>query len=308
MTLTQLEIFSLVAELQGFTSAAHRLGISQSAVSHAIKALEQELGVELFRRHQSLVEPSDIGQQLLGRARAMLGLANTLQQEAADARGMRCGTLRIGSFGPTASIRLLPAILSEFRAAHPGIEVHVDEGPDRQVLQWLDERRIDVGFVVLEQERFDTFALFKDQMVALLPAGHPLAARDTLALQDLCDDAFILTEAGSSELVTRLFDAGQLRPKVRYRCAQLLSTLEAVSRGDGLSLVAEASLPQAHDPRYVRRPLSPRVPRQIGLAVLDRRQSSPATLAFIEIAQSLGRSSKFQAGHLSSTHSSPACR
>jgi DNA-binding transcriptional LysR family regulator len=308
MTLTQLEIFSLVAELQGFTSAAHRLGISQSAVSHAIKALEQELGVELFRRHQSLVEPSDIGQQLLGRARAMLGLANTLQQEAADARGMRRGTLRIGSFGPTASIRLLPAILSQFRSAHPGIEVHVDEGPDRQVLQWLDERRIDVGFVVLEQERFDTFALFEDQMVALLPADHPLAARDTLALQDLCDDAFILTEAGSSELVTRLFDVGQLRPKVRYRCAQLLSTLEAVSRGDGLSIVAEASLPQALDPRYVKRPLSPRVPRQIGLAVLDRRQSSPATLAFIEIAQSLGRASKVQAGHLSSKHSPPACR
>ncbi|MCP1463051.1 LysR family transcriptional regulator [Pseudomonas sp. S3E17] len=308
MTLTQLEIFSLVAELQGFTSAAHRLGISQSAVSHAIKALEQELGVELFRRHQSLVEPSDIGQQLLGRARAMLGLANTLQQEAADARGMRRGTLRIGSFGPTASIRLLPTILSEFRSAHPGIEVHVDEGPDRQVLQWLDERRIDVGFVVLEQERFDTFAVFEDQMVALLPADHPLAARDTLALPDLCDDAFILTEAGSSELVTRLFDVGQLRPKIRYRCAQLLSTLEAVSRGDGLSIVAEASLPQAYDPRYVKRPLSPRVPRQIGLAVLDRRQSSPATLAFIEIAQNLVRASKFQTGHLSSEHSPPACR
>lgn len=129
MTLTQLEIFSLVAELQGFTSAAHRLGISQSAVSHAIKALEQELGVELFRRHQSLVELSDIGAQLLGRARAMLGLANTLQQEAADARGMKRGTLRIGSFGPTASIRLLPTLLQQFRQAYPGIEVHVDEGP-----------------------------------------------------------------------------------------------------------------------------------------------------------------------------------
>ena len=99
MTLTQLEIFSLVAELQGFTSAAHRLGISQSAVSHAIKALEQELGVELFRRHQTAVELSEIGAQLLGRARAMLGLANSLQQEAADARGMKRGTLRIGSVG-----------------------------------------------------------------------------------------------------------------------------------------------------------------------------------------------------------------
>ena len=302
MTLTQLEIFALVAELQGFTSAAHRLGISQSAVSHAIKALEQELGVELFRRHQPLVEPSDIGRQLLGRARAMLGLASTLQQEAADARGMKRGTLRIGSFGPTASNRLLPSILRRFRTAHPGIEVHVDEGPDRQVLQWLDERRIDVGFVVLEQERLDTFAVFEDQLVALLPVDHPLAAREALTLRDLCDDPFILTEAGSSELVTRLFSAAQLQPKVRYRCAQLLSTLEAVSRGDGLSIVAEASLPQAGDPRYVKRALSPRVPRQIGLAVLDRRQSSPATLAFIEMAQAPGTASIFPASHLSSTH------
>ncbi|NUT69526.1 LysR family transcriptional regulator, partial [Pseudomonas corrugata] len=175
MTLTQLEIFSLVAELHGFTAAATRLGISQSAVSHAIKSLEQELGVELFRRHQSLVELSDIGQQLLLRARAMLGLANTLRQEAADARGMRRGTLRIGSFGPTSSMKLLPAILQRYRALHPGIEVHIDEGPDRQVIQWLDERRIDVGFVVLPEDRFDTFALMEDQMVALLPTAHPLA-------------------------------------------------------------------------------------------------------------------------------------
>jgi DNA-binding transcriptional LysR family regulator len=174
MTLTQLEIFSLVAELQGFTSAANRLGISQSAVSHAIKSLEQELGVELIRRHQSQVELSDIGQQLLLRARAMLGLANTLQQEAADARGMKRGTLRIGSFGPTSSIRLLPAILQHFREQHPGIEVHVDEGPDRQVTQWLEERRVDVGFVVLPEERFDTFPLIEDQLVALLPLGQLL--------------------------------------------------------------------------------------------------------------------------------------
>lgn len=287
MTLTQLEIFSLVAELQGFTSAAHRLGISQSAVSHAIKALEQELGVALFRRHQTLVETSDIGQQLLGRARAMLGLANTLQQEAADARGMKRGTLRIGSFGPTSSTYLLPRILSRFRQAHPGIEVHVDEGPDRQVIHWLDERRVDIGFVVLEQERLDTYPLFEDQMVALLPTDHPLADREQVTLKDLCGAPFALTEAGSSELVTRLFSDARLVPNVRYRCSQLLSTLETVSRGDAVSLVAQASLPATPDPRYVQRPLLPAVPRKVGLAVLDRRQSSPATLAFIRIAQSL---------------------
>ncbi|UCP11256.1 LysR family transcriptional regulator [Pseudomonas sp. MM213] len=287
MTLTQLEIFSLVAELHGFTAAANRLGISQSAVSHALKSLEQELGVELLRRHQSQVELSDIGQQLLLRARAMLGLANTLRQEAADARGMKRGTLRIGSFGPTSSIKLLPTILQHYRAAHPGIEVHIDEGPDRQVIQWLEERRIDIGFVVLPEERFDTFALFEDQMVALLPAHHPLAARASLTLGDLCHDPFVLTEAGSSELVSRLFSAARLTPNIRYRCSQLLSTLDTVGRGDALTVVAEGSLPTHHDDRYLKKPLSPAIARQVGLAVLDQRQSSPAALAFIKLATSL---------------------
>jgi DNA-binding transcriptional LysR family regulator len=287
MTLTQLEIFSLVAELRGFTLAAHRLGISQSAVSHAMKSLEQELGVELLRRHQSSVELSDIGQQLLLRARAMLGLANTLRQEAADARGMKTGTLRIGSFGPTSSIKLLPKILHRFRQAYPGIEVHVDEGPDRQVTQWLEERRIDVGFVVLPQERFDTFALIEDQMVALLALDHPLATRSAVSLKDLCDDPFVLTQAGSSELVSRLFMAAGLQPNIRYRCSQLLSTLDTVSRGDAITIVAEGSLPDDPTPRYVRKPLLPVVQRQIGLAVLDQRQSSPAARAFIELATRL---------------------
>lgn len=284
MTLTQLEIFSLVAELRGFTLAANRLGISQSAVSHALKSLEQELGVELLRRHQSQVELSDIGEQLLLRARAMLGLANTLRQEAADARGMRTGTLRIGSFGPTSSIKLLPDILRRFREKHPGIEVHIDEGPDRQVIQWLEERRIDIGFVVLPEERFDTFALIEDQMVALLPAGHSLAARSELSLKELCEDPFVLTEAGSSELVSRLFNTARLQPNIRYRCSQLLSTLATVSRGDAITVVAQGSLPEQQNGDYVQIPLSPRVTRQVGVAVLDHRQASPATLAFIELA------------------------
>lgn len=287
MTLTQLEIFSLVAELRGFTTAASRLGITQSAVSHAIKALEQELGVELIRRHQAQVELSDIGQQLLLRARTMLGLAATMHQEAADARGMKRGTLRIGSFGPTSSMKLLPAILAEYRSRYPGIEVHIDEGPDRQVVQWLEERRIDVGFVVLPQERFDTFALLQDQWVALLPAQHPLANESAVSLAQLCVDPFVLTEAGSAELVTRLFHQVGLSPNIRYRNSQLLSTLETVARGEAVSLVAELALPTMHDPRYVRRPLSQPAKRQIGIAVLDRRQSSPATLAFIEQAQRL---------------------
>jgi DNA-binding transcriptional LysR family regulator len=182
---------------------------------------------------------------------------------------------------------LLPLILQHYRAAHPGIEVHIDEGPDRQVIQWLEERRIDIGFVVLPDERFDTIALIEDQMVALLPVAHPLATRDSVRLSELCHDPFVLTEAGSSELVSRLFSAARLTPNIRYRCSQLLSTLDTVGRGDGLTVIAEGSLPEHLDSRYVKKPLSPAVVRQVGLAVLDQRQASPAALAFIKLAERL---------------------
>ena len=165
--------------------------------------------------------------------------------------------------------------------------MHIDEGPDRQIIQWLEERRIDIGFVVLPEERFDTFALIEDQMVALLPLGHPLAAHESVTLKDLCNDPFVLTEAGSSELVSRLFNAARLSPNIRFRCSQLLSTLGTVGRGDAMTVVAEGSLPFDPDPRYVKRPLSPAVTRQVGLAVLDQRQASPATLAFIQLATRL---------------------
>lgn len=286
MTLTQLEIFSQLAALRGFTLAAARLGISQSAVSHAIKSLEQELGVELVQRHQARVELTDIGQRLLLRARSLLGLAETMRQEAADAKGMKQGTLRIGSFGPTASMRLLPALLADYRQRYPGIEIHIEEGPDQQVVQWLRERRIDIGFVVLPDDTFDSWPLREDRMVAVVPRQHPLAARDALTLRELCDDPFILTGAGSAELVMRLFTAAGLTPQIRYRCSQLLSTLDTVARGDGVTLLAELALPRAAhgETGYVSRPLAPQVARRIGLAVLDERQSSPATLAFVRQA------------------------
>ncbi|UVL62912.1 LysR substrate-binding domain-containing protein [Pseudomonas sp. B21-032] len=289
MTLTQLEIFAVVAARKGFTLAAAQLKISQSGVSHAIRALEQELGVTLFERQQGQIELSDIGSRLLPRAQAMLGLAETLRQEAHDARGMKQGTLRIGSFGPTASVRLLPAILAAYRQAYPGIEVHVDEGPDRQVLHWLQERRIDVGFVVLPEEQFDSYPLLEDQMVALLPADHALAQLASVTLKQLCLDPFVLTEAGSAEIVSRLFLAARLQPRVRYRTSQLLSTLEMVARGDGVSIVAQSSLPLPTSLAYVQRPLDPPVKRRVGLAVVDERIISPATRAFIELARSLPR-------------------
>ena len=285
MTFTQLEILSKVAESRGFTAAAFRLGISQSAVSHAIKALEDELGVALVSRSRNSIELTDIGQIMLKRARTLLGIAETMRQEAGDARGLKSGTVRVGSFGPTASMRILPCLLKAFQKDYPGIEIHIEEGTDSQVLQWLTERRIDIGFAVLPDNRFDTCMLAEDQLVALLPATHRLAKEKAISLHQLADDPFILTGAGSAELVMRQFVQAGIVPRIRYRGFQLLSILETVSRGAGVSIVAELSLPPEKEPGYVWRPLDPPVPRSIGLATLGELNISPAANAFLRLSR-----------------------
>ncbi|WP_293266846.1 LysR family transcriptional regulator [Neptunomonas sp.] len=292
MTNGQLEVFVMVADLRSFTAAALYLGISQSAVSHAIRSLEKELNVQLFIRLKADAEVTEIGSRLLLRAREMIGLCETIRQEAADANGLNAGTLRIGSFGPSSSLRLLPTLLSEYRRQYPNIEIHIDEGPDQDVKQWILDRRIDVGFVVLPEERFETYLLTTDQIIALLPSSHQLVTQNSVRLNELCSDPFIMTEAGSAQIVASLFHASHLTPNVRFRSAQVMSTLALVARGEGVSLLAELALPvdgqQMSEKKYVMKPLDPPVYRQIGLAIHSEKRASPATLAFIKTAKSTG--------------------
>ncbi len=290
MTFTQLEIFMLVAELRGFTAAAAKLAISQSAVSHALKSLEQELGVDLIIRQQSAIELTDIGRQVLQRTREILGLSEAIKQEVLDVRGLKQGTLHIGSFGPTSSLKLLPTILDEYGKRYPGIEVRVDEGADEEVIQWIFERRVDVGFVVLPNEQFDTLSLVEDQLVALVPKEHPLAARRAVTLADLCTTPFIMSEAGCAALIGPLFTSAGLVPTVRYRVSQIVTILGMVERGNGLSIVADLALPDhiaVTHPNVVKLPLKPAARRRVGLAVRNLRQVSPATKAFLDVAKEL---------------------
>ena len=215
MTFTQLEIFVIVAELGGFTAAAGRLGITQSAVSHAVRQLEAAWGVTLLSRGPSGVKVTETGQNLLVRVRELLGVSDAIRQEVSATRGLHRGALRIGSFGPTSSLQLLPHILDAFGRQFPEIEVFVDEGEDHEVARWLEERRVDVGFVVLPDERFETVALVQDQLVALLPSAHPLAAKRALSLAELCDWPFVLTRAGSAGLVEGLGHFQHSRDKIQ---------------------------------------------------------------------------------------------
>lgn len=288
MTFTQLEIFSLVAELQGFTAAALRLGISQSAISHAVKSLEKELGVPLIVRHQSSVEVTEVGKRLLTRAREILGLAEAMQQEVAAARGLRQGLVRIGSFGPTSSLKLLPAILQSFREKYPGVEVQIDEGSDNEVRQWIQDRRVDIGFIVLPNESFDTVPLVEDEMVAIVPASHPLAAKSSVTAADLNALPFIMSDTGCGALVEPSFVREGLTLRVRYRISQVMTILGMVQAGDGVSVMPELALPDdlaCAYPNLKAVAFRPAIRRRVGLGLRNLARAAPAVQAFVETAR-----------------------
>ncbi len=295
MTFTQLEIFAVVAELRSFTAAGQRLAISQSAVSHALKQLETEWGVTLLSRGPAGIEVTEIGRSLLIRVRELLGISEAIRQEVAAVRGLNRGVLRIGSFGTTSSLQLLPQILEKFTQRYPEIDIFVDEGEDEEVGQWLIERRVDVGFVVLPDERFYTVPLVEDQFVALIPAAHPLATKKAVSLSDVSAVPFIMTLAGSAGAIQRLFEQERLHPCVKQRYAQIITIIKMVENGSGLSIVADLAAPDqimALCPGVIKKPLTPKVKRSVGLAVLKRQCASPAVEAFLKVAKNAVASSR----------------
>lgn len=284
MTLAQLEVLIALDECRSFSRAAMRLGTTQSAVSHALRALETQFAVKLALRDASGVAMTDAGRTLLLRAREMTALAATMTQELGDARALKTGTLRIGSFGPTSTMHLLPPLLAAFRKRHPDVQVRIDEDGDEVVDQWLLNKRVELGFVVVPDERFELLPLVEDEFLAVLPARHPLARLGAVPITALTGVDFALTEAGCGPMIVPMLQKNDARPQVRYYFTQVLSILEFARRGLSVSIVAQLALPE--QPKgVVYRPLLPAQPRTVALACLDVARLSPLAREFWELAR-----------------------
>ncbi len=301
MTSAQLQAFVTVAQAKSFTTAALLLGISQSAVSHAIKSAEKELGVSLFMRGKAEIVPTDFGGKILAKAHSVLGLLESIQQTANETKNMQQGILKIGSFGPSFSTRLLPTILREYQRIHPNIKVYVEEGEDHLVKEWIANRKVDLGCIIMPDQELDHIYLTTDKLAVVVSEEHPLAAKSAVELQDLCQFPFILTEGTTGKIVLELFKRSSFFPNIQYNNIQIMSMLSMVSSGVGVSVTAELSIPIGNQGKvgsYVVKPLIPIVKREISLAVQNINHLSPAAEAFVKVAKKLQLSGKLK--HLES--------
>jgi DNA-binding transcriptional LysR family regulator len=295
MTSAQLQAFVTVAQANSFTAAAIMLGIGQSAVSHAIKSIEKELGITLFVRGKADIVLTEVGANILTKAHSVLGLFDSIKQTANESKSLQQGVLRIGSFGPSFSTQLLPIILAEYRVRYPNIKVYVEEGEDHRVKEWITNRKVDLGCVILPETDLEHIYLTTDKLSVVLPTNHPLAVRTKINIRELCQYPFILTEGTTGKMVKELFKQSKFKLDIRYNNVQIMSMLSMVSGGAGVSISADLAIPSELEGKagsYLIKPMIPVVKREIGLAMQNMHHLSPAAAAFVKIASKLERAGK----------------
>ena len=279
--LQKYQAFVKTVETGSFTHAAMLLNYTQSSVSKMIADLEKEWGVTLLERSRSGVQLTACGEQILSYARTLIEDYQKLSDVVDEMNGIQTGTVRIGTFSSVA-IHWLPNIVSAFQKDYPDIEYELLLGDYDEVERWLEEGRIECGFLRLPtRPAFETFSLKQDEYKVVLPKGHPLARCPAIDPHALDGQPFLLLEHGGKTEVSDLLTRFGIHPNVRFTTWEDYAILSMVEKGLGIGILPQMILQRIPYEVEVR-PLSTPYYREIGLAMKDRARLSPAAKKFLE--------------------------
>ncbi|HEY3541718.1 MAG TPA: LysR family transcriptional regulator [Gaiellaceae bacterium] len=286
--LRHLAALEAVGRTRSFVAAARELGYTQSAISQQIARLEQSVGQRLLDRPGGPrpVQLTDAGRLLLRHADAIVAQLDAAEADMAALAEGAAGPLRVGIY-QSVGARILPALLRRFREAWPRVEVRVREETDAaSLLKLLEHGELDLTFAdlpLLEEGPFEWNEILVDPYVLLVPAGDPLAERESAPpLREL---------AGLPLLTWRQY--GEPESSLRGRVPDLNVIFRSDDNGTLVGLVAEglgyAVVPQLvvnpRNPAYVALPFGNRIPpRHLGIVWHRDRYRSAAAEAFIELS------------------------
>lgn len=281
MTLAKYQALVCVVEQQSFTKAAEQLGCTQSAVSHSVDSLEQELGFALIKRSRAGVRLTGEGERLIPAVRNLLSSAEQLSQTAASIRGLNEGTVRIGAFTSVA-VHWLPGVLKAFQHDYPRVDCVLKNGDYHDVEQWLTDGSIDVGFVNVPcAVRCECIALMEDRLLAVLPQGSRFANYPKFPLVECETEPFISLLESSDQDSRRALEAAGVKPNVRFYTKDDYAIIAMVENGLGMSIMPELLLKGRTD-RVQAMPVIPEAKRTIGLAIAAGDRAGPATRRFAD--------------------------
>ncbi len=193
-----LQVFVVAAEVENFSVAAQELNLSQPAVTQRIRALERQLGVKLFERQGRRVHLSEAGAFLLPMAKDLLRRSNRLEEVMQSLRGEVVGHLVVGCSTTTGKY-LLPPLMARFIERYPGVQATVRVGSRNRVLELLAAREVNLAFtsamIPRREVRYHRFV--DDEVVLIVPAGHPWTQRKEVEPGELLQARLILREPQS---------------------------------------------------------------------------------------------------------------
>ncbi|MDG2615704.1 LysR family transcriptional regulator [Thermoleptolyngbya sichuanensis A183] len=288
MNIDQLRVFVTVAELGSFSTAALKLDVSQSSVSRAIAALEEELGVSLLTRGRFGAHPTQLGERVLVQAQQILQARERIDYEVNLARGLQGGRVRLASFR-SAATHLLPPRIAQFCQRFPQIEVTLTEDDPLAVEQALREGAVDIGLVPLPRsEEFDTWEIGRDEFVVLLPPGRR-SVPEPITWEVLSRMSFILYNyAECTSAVRDHWERWGQTLRVAYEVKEDSTIVSMVAQGLGAAILprlAALPIPDGVQVRSLPVPLE----RVIGAAVLANVLHPPAVFVFLDALRGTGQ-------------------
>lgn len=289
----RMKVLREVAQQGSFSAAAEALAYTQSAVSQQVATLEREAGVRLVERGRGGVRLTDAGVALVGHADAILCRLADAEAELDAISGMRSGRLRMTAFA-TAGATIVPQAIARFRERHPGVTLQLTPDEPYDALQRLRAGEADIALTITaphepaREADIEATVLLDDPMYLLLPAGHALAKRPRIRLQDLAEEEWLLgstTRCPDTVILVRACQQAGFEPRIGFHSDDYLAIQGFVAAGCGVSLIPDLALIAVRDDVVVRSLGANPPARRIHAATLADSWASPARTAMLEILQ-----------------------
>ncbi len=291
MNLKDLKYLVALADTGHFGRAAARTFVSQPTLSAQLKKLEAYLGVKLVERQPKNVQLTEVGRQVVARARRMLQESEEILALGRNNADPLAGRLKVALI-PTIGPYLLPRVMRKIRKALPHLGLMLYEYQTESLLKRLRDGEIDLGIMALPapQDGIDSRALYAEAFTLALPIGHPLAAKASIRVADLAGQTLLLLEDGhclrdqALEVCSRI----QVRESEDFRATSLETLRQMVVAGLGITLLPELAVESPFGSRrdVVIRPFAKPAPaRTVGAVWRKSSTRGPAVAALCDVLE-----------------------
>jgi DNA-binding transcriptional LysR family regulator len=277
----------MARSLDQHRSLSNRVHLTQSSLSSSIRALERELGSDLFVRNARQVELTEAGRALVGAARRAVAAAEDGRDAVAAVRGVVRGHLAIGAIQALGSVNLA-ALLARFHRRHPAVTLRLHHSGASELVRDTADGEIDLAIVDLplgpQGKRVRARTIGTESLQLAVAAQDPAAHRSRVRLVDLAERDFVEYRPDSSlrAAIDQACDAAGLHRHIVCEVDTLTDLVDLVALGIGVSLLPPAAIRMSRG-RAVGIATDPSIPRELILATPRDRGPSPAGAAFLQL-------------------------